>query len=114
VKQLPGWRLAAGILVLAGLGFFLVLFTPIYFHNYELQGFVDDLTRTPASQSKADSELADEVVAEAHRLDLPITADNVRVIHQADAIRIDVRYQVEVDLPGYTVNLHFYPGAGHQ
>jgi hypothetical protein len=27
-------------------------------------------------------------------------------------MRIDVRYQVRVDLPGYTVNLHFYPGAG--
>jgi hypothetical protein len=27
-------------------------------------------------------------------------------------VRIDVRYFVRVTLPGYTVDLHFYPGAG--
>jgi hypothetical protein len=26
--------------------------------------------------------------------------------------RIDVRYNARVDLPLYTVDLHFYPGAG--
>ena len=30
------------------------------------------------------------------------------------AIRIDIRYFVTVDVPGYTVNLHFYPGAGSE
>jgi len=27
-------------------------------------------------------------------------------------MRIDVRYFVRVNLPAYTVDLHFYPGAG--
>jgi hypothetical protein len=105
---------ALGILVLAGLAFFLVIFTPIYIHNYQLQGFVDGLARTSASSGKNDTQLAGQVVSEAHRLELPVSADNVHVIRQADGIRIDVRYQVEVSLPGYTVNLHFYPGAGGQ
>ena len=39
-------------------------------------------------------------------------ADNVHVEHLPDGIRIDVRYFVRVSLPGYTVDLHFYPGAG--
>lgn len=114
MRRVPVWRLVAGLLVLAGLAFFLAIFTPIYVHNYQLQGFVDSLTRSGANQARPDGELASQVVSEAHRLDLPVTADNVHIIRQADAVRIDVRYQVEVDLPGYTVNLHFYPGAGGQ
>jgi hypothetical protein len=27
-------------------------------------------------------------------------------------VHIEVRYAVRVDLPFYTVDLHFYPGAG--
>ena len=29
-----------------------------------------------------------------------------------EGLRIDVRYVVRVDLPVYTVDLHFHPGAG--
>jgi hypothetical protein len=39
-------------------------------------------------------------------------ADNVRIQRTSDRVQIDVRYFVRVDLPLYTVDLHFYPGAG--
>ena len=45
-------------------------------------------------------------------LDLPVRADNVKIVHSKDGMRIDVRYFVRVNAPGYTVDLHFYPGAG--
>ena len=32
--------------------------------------------------------------------------------HLPEGIRISVRYFVRVSMPGYTVDLHFYPGAG--
>jgi hypothetical protein len=111
VNRVSNWRLAAGILVLAALGFFAVLFTPIYIHNFQLQNFVDGLTRRVEIRAQPDDALRTMVVAEAHRLDLPVTANDVQVT-RGDGMRIAVRYQVEVDLPGYTVNLHFYPGAG--
>jgi hypothetical protein len=41
-----------------------------------------------------------------------VKQDNVQVIRSRDGVRIDVRYFVRVTLPGYTVDLHFYPGAG--
>ena len=106
------WRIAAAVVVLAGLGYFTVLFTPIYFHNLELQNYVAELTQRAENQTKSDDLLRVWVLDKAAQLGLPVKADNVRVFRSADSFRIDVRYFVRVDLPGYTVDLHFYPGAG--
>jgi hypothetical protein len=112
VNRVPWWRIAAAIIVLAGLALSAIIFTPIYVHNLELQNFVAQVAARPDTQSKSDDVLRAWVLDKAHQLDLPIRADNVNIAHSPDGLRIDVRYQVRVDLPGYTVNLHFYPGAG--
>jgi hypothetical protein len=52
------------------------------------------------------------VLKRAGELDLPVKADNVQIDRLGDGLRIDVRYFVRVSLPFYTVDLHFYPGAG--
>jgi hypothetical protein len=112
VNAVPRWRIAAAIVVVAGLGLFAALFTPIYFHNLELQNFVAEVAARPDVQSKSDDLVRTWVLDKAYQLQLPIHADNVKIAHSPEGMRIDVRYQVKVDLPGYTVNLHFYPGAG--
>jgi hypothetical protein len=112
VTRIPRWRIAAALIVLVALAVFAVIFTPIYIHNLELQNFVANVAARADAQSKSDDVLRTWVLDKAHQLDLPIRADNVKIAHSSDGLRIDVRYQVRVDLPGYTVNLHFYPGAG--
>jgi hypothetical protein len=112
VTRVPGWRIGAAVLILAGLVLFAILFLPIYIHNLELQNFVADVAARTDSGAKSDDLLRTWVLDKAHQLDLPIRPDNVKIAHSAEGMRIDVRYQVRVDLPGYTVNLHFYPGAG--
>jgi len=112
VNRVPRWRIAAAIVILAGLLFFAAMFSPIYVHNLELQNFVSDLAGRPDTPAKSDDVLRTWVLDKAHELDLPVKADNVRILHSPDGMRIDVRYFVRVDLPGYTVDLHFYPGAG--
>jgi hypothetical protein len=52
------------------------------------------------------------VLSKARELDLPVKEDNVHIIRSPEGLRIDVRYFVRVTVPGYTVDLHFYPGAG--
>ncbi len=106
------WRIAAAVVILAGLVFLLAMFAPYYLRNLELQNFVSEITRRVENQTKADNVLRTWVVDKAHQLDLPIAEDEVHVTHPLDGVRIDIRYFVKVDLPGYTVNLHFYPGAG--
>jgi hypothetical protein len=110
--KISRWRLAAGIAVLAVLVALGARMVPIYFHNIALQQFVDELARRGDTPSTADDVLRTRVLAKAGDLDLPVKPSNIRIQHSGAGVRIDVRYVVRVDLPLYTVDLHFYPGAG--
>ena len=112
VNGVPRWRIAAAFLVLAALVFFLAAFIPYYLRNLKLQNFVSEITRHVENQAKSDDVLRTFVVEKARQLELPITEDEVHITHPLDGLRIDIRYFIKVDVPGYTVNLHFYPGAG--
>jgi hypothetical protein len=106
------WRIAAGVLVLAALLLFGAALIPLYYHNYQLQGFVSEAAQRVENQTKSDQLLREWIVDKAASLDLPVKADDVQIKRSTERLRIDVRYAVRVDFPGYTVNLHFYPGAG--
>lgn len=115
MNRVPRWRIVAAIAVLAALAFFAAVFSPIYFHNLELQKFVSTIPQRANSGAPSDDLLRTWVLDKAHQLDLPVKPGDVRIFRSRDGTRlerIDVRYFVKVDLPGYTVNLHFYPGAG--
>ena len=112
MKGVAPWRIGAAIVVLAGLVVLIAMFAPIYLHNMELQNFVTEVAARPDTASKSDDLLRTWVLDKAHDLQLPVRSDNVKIVHTAQGMRIDVRYFVRVDLPGYTVDLHFYPGAG--
>ena len=106
------WRIAAAIAVLAALLGFGALFAPIYIDNLKLQSYVSELTQSGSAMRQSDDGLRAAVVAKAAQLDLPVKADNVHIERTSDGLHIAVRYFVRVTLPGYTVDLHFYPGAG--
>lgn len=112
MNRLPRWRIALAIFILGGMVFVLASFAPIYFRNLELQNYVSDVTHSVDSQSKGDDLLRTSVITKARQLNLPVSEDNVHIVHSQEGMRIDVRYFVRVNLPGYTVDLHFYPGAG--
>ena len=112
MNHLPRWRIAAATFVVVGLALFLLKVGPIYFHNLELQNFVGDLAARPQTTGQADELVRSQVLEKARALDLPVQPDNVKIARTGNQMRIDVRYIVTVDLPGYTVDLHFYPGAG--
>jgi len=105
-------RQAAGVAVLAILVFLGVRLIPIYLHDRELQRFVEDVSYRPAAQSASDDVLRSWVLTKAADLELPVKAGNIRIERGPGMVRMDVRYVVRVDLPLYTVDLHFYPGAG--
>ena len=100
------------MLILAGLLFFLGMFAPVYFRNMQLQNFVSDTAHRVENQTKSDDVLREMVLARARELRLPVTAENVHITRSPEGMHVDVRYFVQVDFPGYSVNLHFYPGAG--
>lgn len=110
-NPVPRWRVVASIAVLIALLGFGALFAPIYINNLRLQGYVAEITQGVARQL-SDESIRAAVVDKANALNLPVKADNVHIEHRTEGVRIDVRYFVRVSLPGYTVDLHFYPGAG--
>lgn len=112
MNRVPRWRIAAAIGILVALASFAIMFLPIYVHNLQLQNYVVGLTQHGANQVKPEDALRASVVDKARQLSLPVTADDVHISRSAEGLRVEVRYFVRVDLPGYTVNLHFYPGAG--
>jgi hypothetical protein len=112
VNPVPRWRIAAAVLVLAALLGFGAMFAPIYAGNLKLQSYVAEITHRVDSQTQPDETLRQNVLNKARELDLPVKADNVQIIRSPEGLRIDVRYFVRVTVPGYTVDLHFYPGAG--
>ena len=111
MNRVANWRIAVAVLILAGLVFFLATFTPYYIRNYQLQRYVSDLTRRVGSENRSDDVVRTMVLEKGRELGLPVTEDEVHVTHPPDGLRVEIRYAVRVDVPGYTVNLHFYPVA---
>ena len=105
-------RLAAAALILLVLVLLGVRLLPLYLRNLELQKFVDETAQDAASRTRPDDALRGGVLQKAGSLGLPVTASNVQITRTEGSVRIDVRYVVKVELPLYTVVLHFYPGAG--
>src|SRR5437763_16364507 len=103
--------MAAGVLVLAALALFGMELIPVYYHSYQLQRFVSGATQRVENQTKSDDLLREWVIDKAASLDLPVKAEDVHIERSPEGLQIEVRYAVRLDLPGYTVNLHFYPGA---
>ena len=112
MNPVPRWRIAAAVAVLAALLGFGVMFAPIYAGNLKLQTYVAEITHRVDIQNQPDEALRQDVLNKARELNLPVKADNVQIIRSPEGLRIDVRYFVRVSFPGYTVDLHFYPGAG--
>ena len=110
--RVSNWRIGAGAAVLVALVVMGARLVPIYVHYIELQQFVEDVAHRPAAPTSSDDILRTWVLDKAADLDLPVRADNIQIQRSPESVRIVVRYVVRVDMPLYTVNLHFYPGAG--
>ena len=118
MNRVPRWRIVAAAAVLVALAIFGGMFAPIYLRNLQLQSFVVAVPQRAAAQPQPPSDdlVCTWVLNEAYRLGLPVKADSVHVFRSPDGRveRVEVRYFVRMDLPGYTVNLHIYPGVGSQ
>jgi hypothetical protein len=114
LKPVAPWRIVAAGLILAGMVFLLARLAPVYFRNVQFQNYVAQLTQATSNQAKPDDAVRTLILYKAHQLELPVLAGDVQIKRQPDGNlqRVDVRYFVRVGFPGYTVDLHFHPGAG--
>jgi len=106
-------RLIAGVLVLAALVAFGLLLVPSYYRNWQLQGYLSDTVEAPANRNRPAGMLQVDVSNAAARIGLPVRPDQVRVVQSPDRLKLEASYFVRVDLPLYTVDLHFHPSASN-
>lgn len=101
------WRIAAGVAVLAALIAVAAALIPPYFQNLEFQRYVS----AAVEKSQVPDALVADVVNHAAQLGLPVRAGDVHVTKTANGLKVDIIYVIRVDLPLYTVDLHFHPSA---
>ena len=104
---MPLWRRVAGIGVLAVLVIVTAMLVPPYLRNMQFQRYLDDLV----DRSHTPEILKAEAINRAAQMGLPVRSGDVRVEQRGSGIRVDIIYVVRVDLPLYTVDLHFHPTA---
>jgi len=105
------WRVAAGIGVLVLLVLVAVLLVPPYYENWQLQRYLGALAGDPATPQRSIDLVRALVVDKAASLGLPVRTPDVHVTRSGNEFKIEVLYVVHIDLPVYTVDLHFRPGA---
>ncbi len=89
------WLLALAVMV-----WILLLTVPVKMHSVELYDFMKDEAR---SSPRATAELLrDRIVKRAEELGLPLDPKNVTVKRGEARVRIEARYTVPVEFPGYT------------
>ena len=68
-------------------------YVPVYYHATEFNRFVQE--QVPRIRSKAP--LQDAILSKAEEHNLPITAQNIRMITADSVLRVNVEYLVPVD-----------------
>jgi hypothetical protein len=106
------WRVTAGAAILLLLAAFGVLLIPHYLRNMEFQRSLEAMAQDAENRNTPDEVVEVRVVDRAARLGLAIRPEQVRLHRSGERLRIEVRYAVPIDLPFYTVDLHFRASAG--
>jgi hypothetical protein len=107
------WRTLAGVLILVLLAGFGVLLVPVYVRNFRFERSLGELVRQGSTLQSPDELVRVRVTDRAARLGLPVRPDQVRLKRSPGRLAIEVRYIVPIDLPVYSVDLHFRPSAGN-
>ena|SRR5579863_8125048 len=86
---------------------------PVLINEYQFQDSLQSIARFASINRKNPDQIRAAVMEEAQKEDLPVQADDVKVVSNAGNIRIDVDYSVTVDLKVYQWTFNFHPAASN-
>ncbi|MBZ5542458.1 MAG: DUF4845 domain-containing protein [Acidobacteriia bacterium] len=84
---------------------------PIYVNSYELEDYIKQQNPFWVTQRNSADAIRNSILAKAQDLDLPVSADQVKVDTGGGRVVVNLDYTVPVDLKVYILNLHFTPSA---
>jgi hypothetical protein len=105
-------RIALAAILLVVFVVMAVRLTPPFFHNRELQVYLDQSAASQEDDALPLEILRIRVLNKARQIGLPVRGDQVRVTRGDAGLSIDIRYVVPVDFYFWTIDLHFHPRAG--
>jgi hypothetical protein len=100
-------RVGAAVVVLLVLAVIGAMLIPPYFENMRFQRYLDEAVTTRRSPDM----LRAVIVNKAGQLGLPVREGDIRIIPARNGVHVEIIYVIRVDLPLYTVDLHFHPSA---
>ena len=89
-----------------------VMMLPPYIDNFRLQRSMEAFVSQAEARTMSEDVIRTEIANRAARLGLPLKPAQVRVDKNSDRLHVEILYMVRVDLPLYSVDLHFRPTAG--
>jgi len=84
---------------------------PVQFANYKFQDTVLTTARLAAVNRQSDDDLKKTILQAAQDDGLPVTAEDIQIIHNGYNVQISVDYSVTVDLRVYQWTFHFHPSG---
>ena len=106
------FRLALAALILLGFAATTARLAPPYIQNWKLQSYLNGLSEDASTAAVPPAVLEARVMDKASSLGIPLHTGDVTVERHSANLHIRALYVVRVDLPLYTVDLHFRPEAG--
>lgn len=97
-------------LILLLIGVFIAFkLIPIKVKAAELRQTVVDEAKMAGT--RGDNRIAQGILRKAEELRLPVTEDNIKINRSQNQIRVDVRYVVPVEFPGFVYKWNFHHSA---
>jgi hypothetical protein len=100
-------------MILAAFVYSAAMMLPVLINEYQFQDSLQTIARFASVNRRNPEQIRQAVMEEAQKEDLPVQADDVKVISNSGNIRIDVDYSVTVDLKVYQWTLNFHPAASN-
>jgi hypothetical protein len=100
-------------MILAAFIYAAAMMLPVLINEYQFQDSLQTIARFASVNRRNPEQIRQAVMEEAQKEDLPVQAEDVKVISNAGNIRIDVDYSVTVDLKVYQWTLNFHPAASN-
>ena len=99
------------ILFLIAVIFVGIKIIPVYVNSYEMDDYIRQQTPFWLTQRASNEAIQNQILNKAQELNLPITADQVKVQASGALVNVALDYTVPVDLLVTTISLHFAPSA---
>ena len=86
---------------------------PVLINEYQFQDSLQSIPRFASVIPKNVEQIRQAVLEAAQKDDLPVQAEDIKVVDNAGNVHIDVDYSVTVDLKVYQWTLNFHPEASN-